>query len=144
MWITPQRVFYAGLLGAAAERSIGGHGIYLSPTGAPLRIRIGGGAWQRGELMVVPPLVPHQIETAHRSILSLLIEPEFVDPAQLPDFLQRCGPVDAPAFVQRARDVHAALGRRVGARELRALRLRHAAVRPAAARRAPSIRASAA
>ena len=55
MWITSQRVFYAGLLGAAAERSIGGHGIYLSPTGAPLRIRIGGGAWQRGELMVVPP-----------------------------------------------------------------------------------------
>jgi AraC-like DNA-binding protein len=109
MWITSQRVFYAGLLGAAGERSIGGHGIYLSPTGAPLRIRIGGGAWQRGELMVVPPLVPHQIETAHRSILSLLIEPEFVDPAQLPDFLQRCGPVDAPAFVQRARDVHAVL-----------------------------------
>jgi len=109
MWITSQRVFYAGLLGAAAERSIGGLGIYLSPTGAPLRIRIGGGAWQCGELMVVPPLVPHQIATDHRSILSLLIEPEFVDPAQMPEFLQRCGPVDAPAFVQRVRDVHALL-----------------------------------
>jgi len=109
MWITSQRVFYAGLLGAAAERSIGGLGIYLSPTGVPLRIRIGGGAWQVGELMVVPPLVPHQIATDHRSILSLLIEPEFVDPAQMPEFLQRCGPVDAPAFVQRVRDVHALL-----------------------------------
>lgn len=109
MWITSQRVFYAGLLGAPAERCIGGHGIYLSPVGAPLRIRIGGGAWQRGELMVVPPLVPHQVETEHRSIISLLIESEFVDPGQLPDFLQRCGPVDAPAFVQRVRDVHARL-----------------------------------
>lgn len=109
MWITSQRVFYAGLLGAVAERSIGAHGIYLSPVGAALRIRIEGGDWQRGELMVVPPLVPHQIETEHRSIISLLIESEFVDPARLPEFLQHRGPVDAPAFIRQARDAHALL-----------------------------------
>ncbi|MDM0017504.1 helix-turn-helix domain-containing protein [Variovorax saccharolyticus] len=114
MWITSQRVFYAGLLGAATERSMGGHGVYLSPSGSALRIRIGGGAWQSGELMVVPPLVPHQIETEHRSILNLLIEPEFVDPAGLPDFLRQCGPVDAPAFAQRVRGLHAELAEASG------------------------------
>ena len=114
MWITSQRVFYAGLLGAATERSMGGHGVYLSPVGAVLRIRIGGGAWQSGELMVVPPLVPHQIETEHRSILNLLIEPEFVDPARLPDFLRHGGPANAPAFVQRVRDVHVQLAEASG------------------------------
>jgi AraC-like DNA-binding protein len=109
MWITTQRVFYAGLLGAASERSLGGHGVYVSPTGAPLRIRIGGGAWQSGELLVVPPQVPHHVATDHRLILNLLVESESVDPAQLPDFLQHCGPVDAPPFVRRVRDAHARL-----------------------------------
>ena len=64
--------------------------------------------------MVVPPLVPHQIETAHRSILSLLIEPEFVDPAGLPGFLRHCGPVEAPAFVQRVRALHGQLAEASG------------------------------
>ena len=109
MWLTTQRVFYAGLLGAAAERTLGGHGIYLSPTGAPLRLRIGGGAWQSGELLVVPSQVPHQVTTDHRLVLSLLIEPEFADPSRLPGFLQGCGPVDAPTFAQRIRDGHARL-----------------------------------
>ncbi|SEA72345.1 AraC-type DNA-binding protein [Variovorax sp. YR216] len=109
MWITPQRVFYAGLLGAAAERAMGGHGVYVSPTGAPLSICIGGGAWQSGELLVVPPQVPHQVRTEHRLVLNLLIEAESVDPARLPPFMQHCGPVDAPAFVRRVRDAHVRL-----------------------------------
>ncbi|BEP59700.1 AraC family transcriptional regulator [Variovorax sp. V213] len=110
MWLTHQRVFYAGLLGAAAERTVGGHGVYVSPAGAPPnRLRIGGGAWQTGELLVVPPQVPHRVESAHPLIFNLLIESESVDPARLPGFLQHCGPVDAPAFVQRVRDAHAQL-----------------------------------
>jgi AraC-like DNA-binding protein len=110
MWLTPHRVFYAGLLGAAAARTMGGHGVCVSPAGAPPnRIRIGGGAWQTGELIVVPPHVPHQVESAHPLIFSLLIESESVDPARMPAFLQHCGPVEAPAFVQRVRDAHAHL-----------------------------------
>jgi hypothetical protein len=110
MWLAPQRVFYAGLLGAAAERTMGGHGVYVSPAGAPPnRIRIGGGAWQSGELIVVPPHVPHHVESAHPLIFNLLIESESVDPGRLPAFMQHCGPVDAPAFVQRVRDAHAHL-----------------------------------
>jgi hypothetical protein len=72
MWLTPQRVFYAGLLGAAAERTMGGHGVYVSPAGVPpIRIRIGGGAWQTGELIVVPPQVPHHVESQHPLIFNL-------------------------------------------------------------------------
>jgi AraC-like DNA-binding protein len=110
MWLTPQRVFYAGLLGAAAERTMGGHGVYVSPEGVPpIRIRIGGGAWQTGELIVVPPQVPHHVESQHPLIFNLLIESESVDPARLPAFMQHCGPVDAPVFVQRVRNAHAHL-----------------------------------
>ncbi|CAN7653837.1 AraC family transcriptional regulator [Variovorax sp. LjRoot290] len=109
MWLTRERVFYAGLLGAAAERSLGGHGVYVSPTGQPMRIRIGGGAWQSGELLVVPPQVPHQVVSEEPLILNLLIESESVDPAQLPNFLQHCGAVEAPDFVQRVRAAHAQL-----------------------------------
>jgi AraC-like DNA-binding protein len=110
MWLTPHRVFYAGLLGAAAERTMGGHGVYVSPAGAPPnRIRVGGGAWLTGEFIVVPPHVPHQVESAHPLIFNLLVESESVDPARLPAFLQHCGPVDAPAFVQRVREAHAHL-----------------------------------
>src|SRR6478609_6681221 len=65
MWITTQRVFYAGLLGAAGERTFGGHAVYVTPAGAPPnRICIGGGAWQEGELLVVPPQVPHRVQSA--------------------------------------------------------------------------------
>ncbi|MET3913377.1 AraC-like DNA-binding protein [Variovorax sp. OAS795] len=110
MWLTHQRVFYAGLLGAAAERTIGGYGVYVSPAGAPPnRLRIGAGAWQTGQLLVVPPQVPHQVESGHPLILNLLVESESVDPARLPGFLQHCGPVDAPAFVQHMHDAHAQL-----------------------------------
>jgi AraC-like DNA-binding protein len=110
MWLTHQRVFYAGLLGAAAERTMGGHGVYVSPAGAPPnRLCIGGGAWQTGELLVVPPQVPHRVESAHPLIFNLLIESESVDPARMPAFMQHCGPVDAPAFVRRMRDAHAHL-----------------------------------
>jgi AraC-like DNA-binding protein len=109
MWLTTQRVFYAGLLGAAAERSLGGHGIYVSPTGAPLSIRIGGGAWLSGDLLVVPPQVPHQVTTDHRLVFNLLIESESVDPSRLPAFLQHCGPVNVPSFTQRVREAHGRL-----------------------------------
>ncbi|MBB3179898.1 AraC-like DNA-binding protein [Variovorax sp. Sphag1AA] len=109
MWITTERVFYAGLLGDAAERTMGGHGVYVSPTGAPLSIRIGGGAWQSGELLVVPPQVPHQVKTEHRLVLNLLIEADSVDPSRLPHFMQHCGPVDAPAFVRCVREAYARL-----------------------------------
>jgi AraC-like DNA-binding protein len=118
MWLGPSRVFYAGLLGATSHRSLGGHGIYVSPAGEPLRMRVAGGAWRSGELLVVPARVSHQVATEHPLVLNLLLESESIDPACLPSFLRHCGPVEAPAFAQRVRDGHAqllALGRPEGA-----------------------------
>lgn len=110
MWLTTQRVFYAGLLGPVGARVLGGWGIYVSTSAAdPIRVCIGGGAWQSGELLVVPPQVPHRVESAKPLVLNLLIESESVDPDQLPAFLQQCGRVDAPQFVARVRAMHARL-----------------------------------
>ncbi|WP_443083229.1 helix-turn-helix domain-containing protein [Variovorax sp. RA8] len=109
MWLGPTRVFYAGLLGATSQRSLGGHGIYVSPTGEPLRMRVAGGAWRSGELLAVPARVSHQVATEHPLVLNLLLESESIDPARLPPFLRHCGPVEAPAFAQRVRDSHAQL-----------------------------------
>jgi len=109
LWLTAQRLFYAGLLGAAGERAVGGWGIYVSPSGLPNRVRLGGGAWQSGELIVVPPHVPHRIESAQPLILNLLVEAESVDPNALPPLLRHCGPVEDPAFVARVHANHARL-----------------------------------
>ncbi|OUL99208.1 AraC family transcriptional regulator [Variovorax sp. JS1663] len=109
MWLGPARVFYAGLLGATAQRSLGGHGVYVSPTGQPLRMRLAGGSWQSGELLVVPAQVPHQVAAEHPLVLNLLVESESVNPALLPSVLRHCGPVDAPAFAQSVREGHACL-----------------------------------
>ncbi|SFN28866.1 AraC family transcriptional regulator [Variovorax sp. OV329] len=110
MWLTTQRVFYAGLLGPVGARALGGWGVYVSTSSAdPIRVCIGGGAWQSGELLVVPPQVPHRVESAKPLVLNLLIETESVDPDRLPDFLKQCGRVDAPEFVARVRAMHARL-----------------------------------
>jgi len=110
MWLTTQRVFYAGLLGPVGARALGGWGVYVSTCAAdPIRMCIGGGAWQSGELLVVPPQVPHRVESAQPLVLNLLIETESVDPDRLPDFLKQCGRVDAPEFVARVRAMHARL-----------------------------------
>ncbi|WP_225782728.1 AraC family transcriptional regulator [Xenophilus sp. Marseille-Q4582] len=109
MWLTGQRVFYAGLLGSVALRTSGGWAIYVSPSGLPNRVRLGGGAWQSGELIVVPPMVPHCMESPQPLILNLVIEPEFVDPHALPPLLRQCGVVDDAAFVRHVRATHARL-----------------------------------
>jgi AraC-like DNA-binding protein len=110
MWLTTHRVFYAGLLGPVGERVLGGWGIYVSTAASdPIRVRIGNGAWQGGELLVVPPQVPHRVESAHPLVLNILLESDSVEPSQLPAFLQVCGRSEAPRFVQRVRDMHARL-----------------------------------
>ena len=111
MWLTTQRVFYAGLLGPVGVRVMGGWGIYVSTSpAAPIRICIGGGAWQGGELMVVPPQVPHRVESTGPLVFNLLIEADSVDAARLPDFMKTsCGCAHAPDFVARVRTMHARL-----------------------------------
>jgi len=108
MWLTPSRVFYAGLLGAPSPRTQGALAVYVA-LDAPLRIRIAGGEWHSTEVAVVPPYVPYEVATDARHVLNLLIEPETVDCATLPALLQDCGAVQAPEWAARVRRCHADL-----------------------------------
>lgn len=115
MWITLDRVFYAGLLGAMSTRTMGGWLVYLA-LGAPIRVAIdsGGraGGWVSTRLAVVPPYTPHRVVTDDRMICSVTLEPESLDPQRLPWFLQ--GPAGArhgcDDLVHRLRQAHAWLG----------------------------------
>jgi len=110
MWLTTHRVFYAGLLGPVGERTLGGWAAYVSlSSNDPIRVCIGNGAWQSGELLVVPPQVPHRVESVQPLVLNLVIESDSVDPSRLPAWLQSCGRVEAPRFVERVRTMHARL-----------------------------------
>ena len=77
MLITPERVFYAGLLGRPRQRCSGAFHVYVALNGH-LRLMPDGGEQQQGELMVVPPNTPHTIESDYRSVIVIMAEPESV------------------------------------------------------------------
>lgn len=102
MWITPDRVFYLGLLGAPSLRMMGSLLVYVAVTGS-IRIRLEGGEWETTEMAVVPPYVRHQVVSEDRSVNVLKVEAETVDLNCLPPELQGRGAVDAPDFVRHVR-----------------------------------------
>ena len=105
MRVDPDRVFYCGDLGQPAMRRSGSLMAQVS-LGAPIRIRFGAGAWQQGHCLVIQPYERHSLFCETRKVCNLLIEPETVDPAQLPAFLRDGnGVVDAPDFIGRMRAV---------------------------------------
>ena len=108
MWITPDRVFYVGLLGAPSVRTIGAVIAYVAVEGT-IRVSIDGGEWQATQLAVVPPHVPHRVMSEARLIHVVQLEAETVDMTHLPAPMAGCGAVDAPWFVERARQCHRAL-----------------------------------
>jgi len=105
MWITPARIFYAGLLGAPRKHTQGAIIVYVAIE-APLRVRVQGGGWQVAELVVVQPYVPFEIACAGRHVLDILVEPETVDFSRLPPLLRACGAVDMPDFADHVRMLH--------------------------------------
>jgi AraC-like DNA-binding protein len=109
MWLSADRLLYAGLLGEASIRTFGAYTLYVS-LGAPSRASIGAGAWESADLVVVPPYVPHRIIAGGRSICKVMIEAETVAPASLPPLLRGPGGgVDAPELVARVRGIYAQL-----------------------------------
>ena len=102
MWITPDRVFYVGLLGAPTERVMGSLMVYVAVEGS-IRVSLGDGLWQETEMAVVPPYLGHKVLSDAREISVIKIEAETVDRADLPEILRASGAVDAPQFVQRVR-----------------------------------------
>src|SRR5512140_3246385 len=102
MWITPDRVYYVGLLGAPSVRTMGAVIAYVAVEGS-ISVRIDGGEWQVGPMAVVPAYVPHQVISQARLINVIKLEAETVDVAALPAPLCASGVVDAPWFVERVR-----------------------------------------
>lgn len=82
LWLNPDRAAFSGLLGPSRERRLGGYALYFSLRGAH-RVRLGDGSWQRCELSLVPPYVPHTVESDVRGMGSLMLEAETIDAQQL-------------------------------------------------------------
>jgi AraC-like DNA-binding protein len=97
MWITPDRVFYAGLLGAPSVRTMGALTAYVAVEGA-IRIRLGAGEWQTTRVAVVQPCTAHQVVAEARLIEVIQLEAETIDAAAVPELLRACGAIDAPGF----------------------------------------------
>src|ERR1700722_14569423 len=88
MLITPERVFYAGLLGRPRERRPGAFHVYVA---------IKGGLWlwtaarrlDHGELGRGLPNVRHTIASDHRSAICIVIEPESVRDGTFDEWARR-------------------------------------------------------
>jgi AraC-like DNA-binding protein len=102
MLITPERVFYAGLLGRPRQRCSGAFNIYVSIEGG-LWLTTADGRESYGEMVAVLPNVRHTIASDHRSVLSIVIEPESVRPGGLEDLASRLAGPEGEAFTGRIR-----------------------------------------
>ena len=107
MLISPERVFYAGLLGRPRKRSSGGYNIYAAMSG---HLKITEGKSEVvGEVAVVPPYVPHSVESEHPCIICLVIEPETVEPSAMASLSAGIAGADAPDIAQRIRNAYESL-----------------------------------
>jgi AraC-like DNA-binding protein len=107
MLISPERVFYAGLLGRPRKRSSGGYNIYVAMRG---QLRITEGKSEAaGEVLVVPPYVPHSVESEHPCIICLVIEPETVEPSAMAALSAGIAGAEAPEIARRIRDAYETL-----------------------------------
>jgi AraC-like DNA-binding protein len=102
MLITPERVFYAGLLGRPRERCSGGFNIYVAIEGG-LWLTTSDGRNSHAEMVAVLPNVGHTIASDYRSVLSIVIEPESVCPGVLEDLARRLSGPEGAAFTSRIR-----------------------------------------
>lgn len=109
MWISPDRVFYVGLLGTPSTRNYGAIMVYVALEGA-VRVQIGTQAWQEGHVFVLPPHTTHRIACESRHIAALMVEPESVDMLALPDWLRsQRGLVERDDLRARVHHAHEAL-----------------------------------
>lgn len=108
MLITPERVFYAGLLGRPRQRCPGAFHVYVSIEGT-LWLTTANGGESCGELAVVAPDVRHTIASEHRAAICLVIEPESVREGAFDELAARLSGADGPVFAQRIRAAFRAL-----------------------------------
>jgi AraC-like DNA-binding protein len=107
MLISPERVFYAGLLGRPRKRTSGGYNIYVA-MGGDLTIVQGNGELT-AEVAIVAPYSSHSVESAHASIICLVIEPETVEPLAMAALSEAISGPGAPGIARRIRAAYESL-----------------------------------
>jgi len=117
MLITPERVFYAGLLGRPRERCPGAFHVYVALRGG-LWLTTAEGGEVRGELLVVGPNVLHTVASDYRSAICLVIEPETIEPGAFEELMKRLSSPEAPLFARRIRQAYVELGQRHGGEDI--------------------------
>jgi AraC-like DNA-binding protein len=101
MLISPERVFYAGLLGRPRQRLSGGFNFYASLQGSLTIVE--GGSERTGEVAVLPPYATHSIASELPSVICVVIEPETVEPEAMAALVSRLGGSDSAVFAGHAR-----------------------------------------
>ena len=103
MLISAERIFYAGLLGKPSLRTLGALAVSV-PSYGTARVEIAGQAPREGEIMAVPPYVPHCIVADSRIVMGVLIEPESVTDEDMAFLQRQCSePATAAALAKRIR-----------------------------------------
>jgi AraC-like DNA-binding protein len=108
MLITPERVFYAGLLGRPRRRCSGAFHVYVAIKGG-VRLMPEGGRESGGELAVALPYLAHTITSDHRSVICVTLEPETVRVGVMEDLAARLAGADRASIVDRIRAAYARL-----------------------------------
>jgi AraC-like DNA-binding protein len=111
MLITPERVFYAGLLGRPRQRCSGALYVYVAIKGG-LQLATSDGRESRGDLVVTLPNMRHTITSDYRTVICVTIEPESVRVGALESFARQLTGLESEVFAARIRAAYAALGQR--------------------------------
>lgn len=101
MLISPERVFYAGLLGRPRKRISGGLNIYVALQGT---VTVDAGhRVTNADVVVVQPYVPHSIDCDGLSVVCLVIESETISPRAATALAAHCGGENAARFAAHIR-----------------------------------------
>jgi AraC-like DNA-binding protein len=101
MLLSPERIFYAGLLGRPRRRISGGMNIYVAVEG---KLTLTGDVVQRtAEVAVAAPYAPHSVTSDDPSIICLVIEPESATPDAMAALATRLDVDAASDFAARIR-----------------------------------------
>jgi AraC-like DNA-binding protein len=110
MLITPDRVFYAGLLGRPRERCPGACHVYVALSGS-LHLSTDEGN-SSGELLVTLPNRRHTIVSDYRTVICVSIEPESVPDGVLERLAERLAGPEKAAFARQILAAYALLRQR--------------------------------
>jgi AraC-like DNA-binding protein len=102
MLISPERVFYAGLLGRPRERRPGAFHVYVALKDG-LRLWTADGRQTYDELVAVAPNVRHTIASDYRAAICIVIEPESVRVGAIDEWESRFAGEQRKVFARRVR-----------------------------------------